>query len=432
MAVVMKTILGIRNGRLLDPAAGLDEVGDLYIQGGLIVPRPSGAITESLDATGLVVVPGLIDLHVHFREPGNEEAETIASGARAAARGGFTTVVTMPNTCPAIDTPEHVTHLAERAETCRHVRILPTGCITRERHGLVLTDMRGMVRAGAVAFTDDGTTVNDAGLMYEAMKLAGALDVPIMDHAMDPRMAGAGVMHEGALAAAAGLAGIPSRAESCIVERDLDLCRRTGARLHVQHVSTREAVTMLAVAREEGLHHASAEATPHHIALAVDDIDPADANFKMNPPIRTDDDRRALLAAVADGTIQALATDHAPHVADEKGKGFALAPFGVIGLETAVGVTYTALVEDGYMDPLSWLARWTVGPAQILARPIPSLSIGSPADVTVLDLNSAWTVRVSPFLSKSVNTPFEGRRLVGRAIYTLCRGRLVWNEYRKH
>lgn len=379
-----------------------------------------------IHANGLVAVPGFIDLHVHLREPGNEAAETVESGSRAAARGGFTSIVVMPNTTPALDSPGEVQALRARADACGLVRVLPAPCITRARTGGALTDFERLVDCGAVAFTDDGSTVSSDSVMASALQLARTLNRPILDHALDPRLAGHGAMHAGAHSEALGLPGIPSEAETRIVERDLRLAAETGGAIHLQHLSAAGSVTLLREALHQGLR-ASGELTPHHLALTAAEVtlDHAD-RFKMNPPVRDAADQAALIEAVVDGTIECFATDHAPHTAAAKAKGFTGAPFGVVGLETAVGVTYTLLVKRGLMSLADWVRRWTVGPARIIGKPAPTLAIGAPADFVLLDLSREWVVRSADFASRSRNTPFEGWTLTGRAVWTFCNGKPTW------
>jgi dihydroorotase len=413
----------IRNARVMDPANGRDSIADLGIVNGRIADPAAlrnRALVE-IDASGLVAVPGLIDLHVHFREPGDPQAETVASGSRAAARGGFTTVVAMPNTAPPIDTAERVREQQALARAAGLVRVLSSGCLTRERQGRVLADMADMAAAGAAAFTDDGAVVPDRALMKKAMRHAAALRLPVMDHALDPELAGNGVMHDGEAACRLKLPGIPSAAETAMVERDIALCRETGCAIHIQHVSAAASVDRIREARRLGLP-VSGEATPHHLLLCDTDIPGDDANFKMNPPLRTAEDREALLNAVADGALQAFATDHAPHTAVAKSQGMRDAPFGVIGLETAVPVTYTACVLSGRMSLMEWIRRWTTGPAAILRMPPPSLAPGQPADLTLLSLDMPFTVGKSRFASRSSNCPFLGMTLTGRAVKTFFSG----------
>jgi dihydroorotase len=379
-----------------------------------------------VEAEGCIVVPGLIDIHVHLREPGGEEAETVDSGSQAAARGGFTTVVAMPNTTPPIDTAERTRWLVETGYQAGHARVLPASCITVGREGRAVADLEAMAEAGAVAFTDDGCTVQDDVVMEAAMRLARELDRPIMDHAQDRTIERqGGVMHEGAYSKQFGLPGIPTLAESRIIARDIRLAEATGCRVHIQHVTSREGVDLIRAAREKDLP-VSGEASPHHLALADADIDPADADFKMNPPLRSEDDREALREAVVDGTLQLFATDHAPHPAQRKAEGFLTAPFGVVGLETAVGVTYTELVRTGLIDLPSWVRRWTVEPARVLGLAEPALPLNRPADLAVLDLQTSWVVEPEVFRSRSRNTPFKGRTLTGRARLTCCNGEATW------
>jgi dihydroorotase len=418
----------IRGGRIVDPVSGRDETADLYVLGGRIrdAREAAGRNPEIFEAAGLVVVPGLIDLHVHLREPGGEEAETIETGSRAAARGGFTTIVAMPNTSPPYATPDVVAMVKERGERAGLARVLPSAAITRDRKGEALGDLRALAAAGAVAFTDDGATVPSDELMRSAMEAARDLGLPVMDHAQDRsiELAG-GVMHEGDCARRFGLPGIPSFAEERIVRRDIELAAATGCRVHIQHVSSLEGASLIRAARARGLA-VTGELTPHHLALCDADIDPANTNFKMNPPLRTGEDRQALVEASLDETLSCFATDHAPHSAARKALGFLRAPFGIVGLETAVGITYTLLVEKGLLDFVSWLRRWTVEPARILGAEMQGLAPGAVADIALLDVDRAWTVDSASFASKSRNTPFEGWRLRGRAYATILGGRVVW------
>ena len=422
----MSTSFILRGGRILDPARRRDETGDLFMQDGLITDAPPPGATE-LDARGLLVVPGLIDLHVHLREPGGEENETIATGSQAAARGGFTTVVAMPNTKPAHDTPETVALVKRRGEEAGLTRVLPSGAITLGRQGKALTDLAALKAAGAVAFTDDGSTVQDDAVMEAGMREAARLGLPLMDHAQDNLVERqGGVMHEGEMSRRFGLPGIPSSAEERIIRRDIELAARTGVRLHIQHVTSAEGAAAIREARARGLP-VTGELTPHHLALCDEDIDPGNADYKMNPPLRSRADRAELIKACLEGTLSCFATDHAPHSADKKARGFLKGPFGLVGLETAIGVTWTELVERGLLTPLDWLARWTLEPARILGLPRPGLQPGQPADVVLVDVARDWTVDRTALVSKSRNTPFHGRALRGRAVATWLAGRLVWN-----
>lgn len=425
----MNTPILIRGGTLVDPKAGTVRTGDLFIRNGQIESPPTvvPSDTQHFDAKGLTVIPGLIDVHVHLREPGNEQAETIETGCRAAARGGFTTVVAMPNTQPPLDTPELVAEVIAKAEKLGLARVIPSACITHHRDGQRLADLPALRAAGALVFTDDGTAVPSPELMRHAMQTARDLDVPIMEHAQDPELGRGGVMHEGGFSERWKLPGIPSASEYRIVERDIALARQTGCALHIQHVSARESVNLIREARLCGCP-VSGELTPHHLALTDADVQPDNASFKMNPPLRSQDDQDALAEAIIDGTLQAFATDHAPHTAAAKARGFLTAPFGIIGLETAVGITYTRLVATGRMSLITWAQRWTTGPAGILGLPAPALTPGSAADVTILDLSSSWKVDASASASKSRNTPFHGSTLTGRAVCTVFRGNPVWTD----
>ena len=420
--------VNIRGARIVDPSCDRDEIGDIFVRDGFIVDsgaKADGSARE-IDAKGLVAAPGWIDLHVHFREPGGETSETVASGSKAAARGGFTTVVTMPNTTPPVDSPLQVRRQAELGQAAGHVRTLQAGCITKGRQGRMLADIAGMVEAEAVAFTDDGQTVDDNELMRAAMIECARLRRPVMDHALDPAAAGQGVMHEGALARRLGLPGIPSSAESSIVQRDIALCRETGCAIHIQHVSAQESLKHIRAARREGLP-VTGEATPHHLFFNENLLENGDANGKMNPPLRTEKDRQALLAAVADGALSALATDHAPHPAAAKGLSLRDAPFGVTGLETAAAATYTVCVASGLMSIMEWIRRWTEGPASILGLPAPSLAPGSPCHAVLLDLNVEFTPQPRLFASCSTNSPFIGIALRSRVVHTLFHGRTTWS-----
>ena len=425
----MSQLLYIRGGRQIDPSTNKNEIQDLFIQNGVIVPTPPEIPPEAelVNARGLVIVPGLIDLHVHLREPGGEDAETIETGSRAAARGGFTTIVAMPNTKPPLDTPDRVAQVKKRGEEIGLVQVIPSACITSGREGRELADLKALAGAGAAVFTDDGSTVPSDDVMRRAMEIAASLNRTIMDHAQDREMEKGGVMHEGKFSNDWKLPGMPSEAETKIIRRDIELAEQTGCAVHIQHVSTKEGVALIREARKRGVK-VSGELTPHHLVLTDADVKPDNPNFKMNPPLRSTVDREALARGIVDGFLQAFATDHAPHTAEAKARGFLHAPFGIVGLETAVGVTFTELVATGLMNIGTWVDRWTAGPARALGLPDPSLHIGAPASITLLDLSSKWTVRARNFLSKSRNTPFEGRELIGRAVRTIYRGKMVWTE----
>jgi dihydroorotase len=415
----------IKDGRVIDPASGEDCVRDLYIKNGFFSPVPPEGDYRTVKAKGLLVCPGLTDLHVHFREPGNIEAETIRSGSLAAAKGGFTNVVTMPNTNPPPDSPEGIRFQISTAAATGLVSLMPSGCITVKRQGREIADIEGMAKAGAIAFTDDGSTVSNDVVMKGAMERAKKLGTVIMDHALDPVLASKGVMRKGARAEQLGLAGIPEDAEINIVRRDIELSRQTGCKMHIQHISSERSVLLVRDALSQGIP-ISAEATPHHIALADTDVDPGNTSYKVNPPLGTKDDIDGIIQGLCDGTIKAFATDHAPHRRKDKEIEFPKAAFGAIGLETAIGVTYKIMVNSGRMSIGNWLARWTTGPCSILGIPFSGFSAAAPADICLIDISSVWTVKAIEFLSQSRNCPFEGWNLPARAVLTMKSGRLTW------
>jgi dihydroorotase len=415
----------IQNGRVIDPACGRDEVCDVLLAGGMIdkvgsVSKAAARGTEVIDATGLIVAPGLIDLHVHCREPGHEEEETIASAAAAAVAGGFTTIVAMPNTHPSADDETAVLYVLQRARRADLARVLPVGCITKGREGTELAEMGLMAEGGAVAFTDDGEGVADTKIMQRAMQYASMLSVPLMQHCQDPALAG-GSMNSGAVAVRLGLGGIAASGEEIMLRRDLELLQRIGGRYHVQHVSSAGSVGLIRAAKAEGLP-ITAEATPHHLLLTDAACMEYDPNTKMNPPLRGTADVEALRAGVADGTVDCLATDHAPHSKEEKDLEFALAPFGIIGLEAAVGLYAKALVQSGCCDWPTLIERMTAGPARAIGSDLGTLQPDRAGDVTLIDPKKRWTVRVDRFRSKSRNCPWDGMKLTGRAACTIVGG----------
>lgn len=415
----------IRNARVIDPASRRDEVAELFIAAdGRLRPPPAilPPDTQCIEAHGLIAAPGFWDLHVHFRDPGSPAAETLATGSRAAAAGGFTHVVTMPNTAPACDTPDLV---RRQMDPGLPVRVLPAACITRGRCGRELADLRALAAAGAVAFTDDGAMLGDAELMAAALRQARALSRVILDHAVLPALAGTGVIRDCDAAQRFGLPVFRPEAETEAVAQDIRLSRETGAAIHIQHVSCADSVSALRAARRDGVR-VTGEAAPHHLALAAEDIAGDDGNFRMNPPLGNRQDVLSLRAAVLDGTLTAFATDHAPHAPDTKAHGFLSAPSGVIGLETAAGVTYTVMVGVEGMSLPAWVACWTTGPAAVLGLPPPALIAGQPADLVLLDVRTPWRVDPVCFQSRSRNCPFAGWTLHGRARLTVCEGRVTW------
>lgn len=419
----------ITGGRIVDPSQNIDRVADLLIVDGRVaalddqVDAPEHA--ERIDATGLVVAPGLIDVHVHLREPGGEHKETIRSGARAAAAGGFTAVVAMPNTKPPIDNPAAVGFVRAAGLRSGGARVYPSGTITVGQAGEQLAEFGELQEAGAVTVTDDGLPVMNAGVMRLALEYSLTFDLPVSVHEEDMHLSSGGSMNEGVIATRLGLTGIPNAAEDVMIARDLFLAELTGARLHVQHVSTREGVRLIREARARGVR-VTAEATPHHFALTDEAIESYRTNAKMNPPLRSAADREAVRQGVVDGTLDVIATDHAPHHYDEKEQAFEDAPNGVVGLETAVGLSFSELVHTGLIDLPTLIERMSCAPARAMSLPGGTLAPGSIGDVTLLDPDVEWTVDPTAFLSLSRNTPFGGRRLRGRAVRTIVGGTTVW------
>jgi len=418
--------LVITNGRVIDPANGVDEIADVAISAGRIarVGKVRGRAREVIDAEGRIVCPGLIDPHVHCREPGHEEEETIQTSAAAAVAGGFTTVCAMPNTHPPIDDETAVNYVLQRAAEAGLARVLPVGCITQQREGKELAEMGMMVQAGAVAFSDDGDGVASTAVMQRALQYAGMLGVCLMQHCQNPDLAG-GHLNSGAVAVRLGLGGIAASGEQIMLRRDLELVAHTGARYHVQHVSTAGSVELIREAKAEGLP-VTAEAAPHHLLLTDAACMGYDPNYKVNPPLRSAADVEAVRAGVADGTIDCLATDHAPHAAEEKELEFSLAPFGIISLDCALGLYVKALIRTGRMDWPDLIARMTVAPAAVIGRALGTLSVGATADVTLIDPKKRWTVNVGRFASKARNCPYHGWRLTGRAVATIVAGKVKY------
>lgn len=424
----MRPVL-IRGGRVIDPSQGLDARLDVLLEGGRVaelggnLAAPEGA--ERVDAAGRVVCPGLIDIHVHLREPGAEHKETIASGARAAAAGGFTAVVAMPNTDPPVDNPAAVGFVLAEGERARAARVFPAAAITVHQAGEQLTEFGEVSAAGAVAVTDDGRPVANAGVMRMALEYALAFDLPVAVHAEDPALSRGGSMNEGIVATRLGVAGIPNAAEDVMIARDLLLAELTGGRLHVQHVATRRGVELIRAARARGVR-VTAEATPHHFTLTDAAVESYRTNAKMNPPLRSEADRDAVREGVRDGTLGVIATDHAPHHYDEKEQAFEDAPFGIVGLETALGLALSEMVHTGLLALPELVERMSCAPARAFGLPGGTLRPGAPADVTVFDPQREWTVEPERFVSLSRNTPFGGWRLRGRPERTIVGGRTVW------
>ena len=417
----------IRGARILDPAAGIDREGDLVVRDGVIGGDPDGL--EVVDATGLTIIPGLVDVHVHLRTPGKEHAEDIATGTASAAAGGVVTVLAMPNTQPPTDSPSILGSLLDRAA---REAVVPTGfipAITVGQMGDQLTEHGDLAEAGAAALSDDGVPVANASVMRRALQYQKAADLLFTLHEEDMSLSGTGVMHEGVISARIGLAGIPGVSEAVQVARDCSLAAYEDARIHICHVSARETVEEIRLAKARGVS-VTAEVTPHHLLLTDQVVgdDPDPAKFKMNPPLRGSDDREALIEALIDGTLDCIATDHAPHPADEKENPFAAAPFGVIGLETAFAACHTELVVGGRMDLSDLVLRMSTNPARIFGLPVPSLADGARADLAVVDLAATDVVGERPYASKSTNAAFVGMQLTGQVVMTLAGGQDVYRR----
>jgi dihydroorotase len=419
----------IRNGRVVDPANGVDAVQDVLVRDrriervGAALPAAEGATV--LDASGKVVCPGFIDIHVHLREPGLEYKETVATGTRAAAAGGFTAVCCMANTQPVNDNRSITDYIRAKAETEGAVRVYPIGAVTRGLGGKELAELAELAEAGCVAFSDDGKCVMNANLYRRAMEYTLPFGVPVISHAEDDHLASGGSMHEGVVSTELGVPGVPAAAEDVMVARDILLAELTGAHLHVAHLSTAGAVRLVREAKARGVH-VTAEVTPHHLLLTDEAVRSFDPNTKMNPPLRSRRDVEAVLEGLIDGTIDCIATDHAPHALSEKEGEFDHAAFGIVGLETAVSLLMDRLVKPGLLPLATLVSRLSRDPARLLGLPGGSLTAGAPADLTLLDPAAEWTVDPGRFESKSRNTPFGGLALVGRPWKTIVGGRLAW------
>lgn len=417
--------LHIKNGRVIDPANNVDAVRDVFIVDGKIAATgPKNATV--VDATGKVVTPGLIDLHVHLREPGRSDKETIETGTRCAARGGFTSVVCMPNTTPAADNTGTIAFIKQRAAAVACVNVFPTGAITRELKGEELAPIGSLKKAGVVAITDDGHCVQNNDLMRRAVQYAKMFELPVMDHCQDYSLAADGVAHEGYWSLALGLRGWPALAEDLIVMRNILLAEDAQWHIHCQHISSANAVALLRAAKQRGVP-ITAEACPHHFTLTDESLQSYDANFKMNPPLRSERDRLAIVEGLADGTLDCIASDHAPHCAFEKEVEFDHAPFGIIGLETQLALALELVRQKALTLP-GLIAKFTSAPARIARLNKGTLSAGADGDVTIIDLDRPWTYDVGQSASKSRNSPFHGRSLQGKAVATIVAGKVVWEE----
>jgi dihydroorotase len=417
----------IEGGRVIDPSQGLDRVSNLLIEDGRIAAYDaiSTGNEQVIDAHGKIVSPGLIDMHVHLREPGREEDETILTGARAAVAGGFTSIACIPNTEPPIDsqaTVEFIQHQAARADLCN---VFVVACVSKNREGKELAEIGQLVQAGAVAFSDDGAPVYDAELMRRALEYCQMFDKPILNHAEVRELTQGGVMHEGLVSMILGLPGMPASAEDVMTARDIALADATGGRVHMMHVSTSGSIDLIRRAKSRGVR-VTTEVCPHHFTLTDECLRTFDSNFKMSPPLRGQSHVDACIAGLVDGTIDVICTDHAPHAREKKMRELDQAPFGIVGLETALGLVVTQLIEQGHLDWPQAIAKLTINPARILGLSKGTLAIGADADVTVIDPEAEWTVDPTKFASKSTNTPFAGWKLRGRADTVIVGGRVKY------
>ncbi|RKX36096.1 MAG: dihydroorotase [Verrucomicrobia bacterium] len=428
----MPDLTWIKNGRIVDPVNGRDEVGDIYVNEGRIVGSLSTGQRKGahvIDAGGLLVCPGLVDIHVHFREPGQTHKETIQTGSHAAAAGGFTSVICMPNTTPAADDAGTIQYIQDAIQREAVVRVYPTGCITVGMNGERLAPIGSLKRAGVVAITDDGKCVQNNELMRRAVEYASMFSLPVMDHCEDSSLTRGAVMNEGVMSTRLGLQGWPAAAEDIIVSRNVILSTHTGAHIHLQHISSATSVDIIRRAKKRGVS-ITAEATPHHLALTEATIAEYDTNFKMNPPLRTEEDRQALIDGLRDGTLDCVATDHAPHTDYEKDKEFDFAPFGIVGLETALPISLQVLHRESGFSLLDSISLLTSKPADVMNLDAGSIGEGAKADIAIIDPDETWTVTPESLHSKSANSPWLGVALKGRVRKTLLEGKPVFADGR--
>lgn len=422
------TIL-IKGGRVLDPATDTDELLDIYIDDGTIVKREKNCKTKAdrvVDAKGKYVMPGLIDMHVHLRDPGFTHKGDVVTESRAAARGGYTTILAMPNTKPVVDNGDVVNYVHQKAKNLAPVNVLQVGAITRGQQGEELADIQGMVQAGIPAISEDGKSVMDSRLARDAMLLAKEHNIAVLAHCEDKNLVDGGVVNADENAKAQGLPGITNSVEDIIIARDIMLAKDTGAHLHLCHCSTENSVSMVYYAKQEGIS-VSAEVCPHHFILTSDDMMPGDTNYKMNPPLRSKADVEALRRGLSEGVMEVISTDHAPHSAEDKNGSMLRAPFGIVGMETAAALTHTELVLTGLLTPMQMVEKMSYNPAKILHLPKGTLAEGSAADVTIFDPSCTYTIDKNRFWSKAKNTPFHGREVTGRVNMTICQGNIVYD-----
>lgn len=420
----------IKNGRILNPAENLDKIMDILIEDGVITKKAENIKADAdkiIDASGCFVMPGLIDLHVHFRDPGLTYKEDIETGSMAAAAGGFTTVCCMPNTKPVVDDVEVVKYIVDRAKQVGLTNVLPVGSVTKGMLGKEVTNVSEMKNAGICAISEDGKSVMDSGVYRVAMKNAAKLDVPVLAHCEDINLVDGGVMNMGNKSKELGVKGISNAVEDIIAARDIMLAKETGATLHLCHCSTKDSVTMVKMAKEEGIK-VTAEVCPHHFAMCTDDITSTDGNFKMNPPLRAREDMEALIKGLSEDVMDVIATDHAPHSAEEKAKDMTQAPFGIVGLETAVCLTVTHLLKPGHITPIQMAAKMSYNPAKVLGINKGTLNEGSVADIAIINPDEEYIIKPNDFKSKGKNTPFGGKKVWGKVKYTLLEGKVVYND----
>ena len=423
------TIL-IKNGRLINPSENLDKVMDIFVEDGIIKEKAESIEKQAdtvIDAAGCYVMPGLIDLHVHFRDPGLTYKEDIETGSKAAAKGGFTTVCCMPNTKPVVDNVETVKYIIKKGEKTGLTNVLPAGAVTKNMAGVEITDVEELKKAGICAISEDGKSVMNSGVYRKAMKNAAKANVPVLAHCEDINLVEGGVINLGDKSSELGVKGISNAVEDVIAMRDIMLAKETGATLHLCHCSTKDSVEMVKRAKEEGIK-VTAEVCPHHFSMCSDDITSNDGNFKMNPPLRAREDMEALIKGLQDDIMDVISTDHAPHSAEEKAKDLEHAPFGIVGLETSVALTVTNLVKKGYLTPMQMAAKMSYNPAKVLGIPKGTLDEGKIADITIIDPDKEYTIDVNTFESKGKNTPFDGYKVSGEVEYTILNGKVVYSN----
>lgn len=423
------TIL-IKNGRLINPSENLDKVMDIFVEDGIIKEKAESIEKQAdtvIDAAGCYVMPGLIDLHVHFRDPGLTYKEDIETGSKAAAKGGFTTVCCMPNTKPVVDNVDTVKYIIEKGKKVGLTNVLPVGAVTKNMAGVEITDVEELKKAGICAISEDGKSVMNSGVYRKAMKNAAKANVPVLAHCEDINLVEGGVINLGDKSSELGVKGISNAVEDVIAMRDIMLAKETGATLHLCHCSTKDSVEMVKRAKEEGIK-VTAEVCPHHFSMCSDDITSNDGNFKMNPPLRAREDMEALIKGLQDDIMDVISTDHAPHSAEEKAKDLEHAPFGVVGLETSVALTVTNLVKKGYLTPMQMAAKMSYNPAKVLGIPKGTLDEGKIADITIIDPDKEYTIDVNTFESKGKNTPFDGYKVSGEVEYTILNGKVVYSN----